>query len=320
MNSPEADLEHVAAQNLPPPGTINLDHVAHFVPDMDAASNSLDELGFVLTPFSPQSNRNDKGEAVPAGTANRVAMLERGYFEILTPIADTPLAKQLRDAIARRGNNCAGQHLIAFGTPTAAEEHARLERHGFAPTPLVNLQREVDVDGEQRLTRFSVVRVAPETMPEGRVQFCQHHTPECMWQPRYVRQPNGVTGLLATFVVADEPEEVAARFARFMAIIPKPIRGFVQLATDRGDVFVGSGTACKALFGEEPPAAPAMAGYALECSDPQGLKVRLLNAGCAVTEPSPDLFAATLPPAIGGAWLFGPKAAYEDWVAQIFCG
>ncbi len=315
MNSPDADLEHVAAQNRPAPGTLNLDHVAHFVTDMDAASNSLDELGFVLTPFSPQSNRNAQGEAVPAGTANRVAMLERGYFEILTPIADTPLAKQLRDAIARHG----GQHLIAFGTPAAAEEHARLERHGFDPLPLVNLQREVEVTGESRLTRFSVVRVAPETMPEGRVQFCQHHTPEYMWQPRYVRQPNGVTGLLATFVVADEPEEVAARYARFMAVVPNPIRGFVQLATGRGDVFVGSATACKTLFGDESPAAPAMAGYALECSDPKGLKVRLENAGCSVTEPSPDLFAATLPPAIGGAWLFGSKAAYEDWLAQIFC-
>ena len=311
MKSPE----EVIAQNTPAPGTLNLDHVAHFVPDMDAASSALDELGFVLTPFSPQSNRNEKGEAVPAGTANRVAMLERGYFEILTPIADTPLAKQLRDAMAHH----MGQHLIAFGTPAAAEDHARLERNGFSPLPLVNLQREVDVEGEKRLTRFSVVRVAPETMPEGRVQFCQHHTPECMWQPRWVRQPNGVTGLLATFVVADEPDQVAARFAHFSGLFPRAIRGFVRMALDRGDLFVGSDTACKALFGEDPPAAPAMAGYALECNDAQGLKTRLLNAGCTVTEPSPDLFAATLPPAIGGAWLFGSKAAYEDWLAPMCC-
>ncbi len=313
MKSPK----EVIAQNTPAPGTLNLDHVAHFVPDMDAASSSLDELGFVLTPFSPQWNRNERGELVPAGTANRVAMLERGYFEILVPTADTPLAKQLRDAMARSGKTQAGQHLVAFGTPAAAEEHARLERNGFAPLPLVNLQREVDVDGEQRLTRFSVVRVAPGTMPEGRVQFCQHHTPECMWQPRWVRQPNGVTGLLATFVVADDPEKVAARFAHFSGQLPRAIRGFVRLALDRGDVFIGSDTACKALFGEDPPAAPAMAGYALECDDAKGLKTRLLNAGCTVTEPSPDLFAATLPPSIGGAWLFGSKAAYADWLTPV---
>lgn len=300
-------------QHVPAPGTINLDHVAHFVPDMGAAERALEALGFVLTPFSPQMNKNEKGETVPAGTANRCVMLERGYFEILTPIADTPLANQLRAAIARH----AGQHLIAFGTPTAEEEHARLERNGFSPLPLVNLQREVDVSGEKRLTRFSVVRVAPETMPEGRVQFCQHHTPECMWQPRYVRQPNGVTGLLASFVVADEPEEVAARFAHFTALLPKAIRGFVQLTTGRGHVFIGSSTACKVLFGDEPPAAPAMVGYALECNDAPALRTRLLAMGCSVTEPSPDLFAATLPPAIGGAWLFGTKAAYEDWLTPI---
>ncbi len=310
---PASRPEDAAAQQVPAPGTINLDHVAQFVPDMDAASRSLEELGFVLTPFSPQFNRDEQGNPVPAGTANRVAMLERGYFEVLTPTADTPLARQLRDAIARY----AGQHLIAFGTPAAEEEHARLERHGFAPLPLVNLQREVDVEGEMRLTRFKVVRVAPGAMPEGRVQFCQHLTPECMWQPRYVRQPNGVTGLLATFVVADDPGAVAARFGEFTALIPKPIRGFVQLSTARGDVFIGSPTACKALFGEEPPVAPAMAGYALECDDAPGLKARLEKAGCVVTEPSPDLFAATLPASFGGAWVFGPRAAYEDWLAPI---
>lgn len=311
MKTAPTDLDTVASQQVPPPGTLNLDHVAHFVPDMDAASRALEELGFVLTPLSPQMNRNEKGEAVPAGTANRVAMLERGYFEILVPIADTPLAQQLRDAMARH----AGQHLVAFGTPAAEEEHARLGRHGFAPLPLINLQREVDVAGESRLARFSVVRVAPDTMPEGRVQFCQHHTPECMWQPRYVRQPNGVTGLLATFVVADVPEAVAARFAHFSGLLPRAIRGFVRLTTGRGDLFVGSATACKSLFGEEPPAAPAFAGYALECGDAKGLRSRLLALGCGVFEPSPDLYAATLPPEIGGAWLFGPRAAYEDWLS-----
>lgn len=302
----------ISTQQVPPPGTLNLDHVAHFVPDRDAASAVLENLGFTLTPFSLQSTKDAGGNAVPAGTGNRCAMFARGYLEFLTPTADTPLAAQLRTAIARY----TGHHLIAFGTPTAEEEHARLERHGFEPLALVNLQREVDVSGELRLTRFSVVRVRPETMPEGRVQFCQHHTPECMWQPKYLDHPNGVTGLIAAFVVADEPEEVAARFARFAGLLPFPIRGFVQLKTGRGDVFIGSGTACKALFGEEPPAAPAMAGYALACKDPKGLRDRLIALGCSVSEPSPDLYAASLPPEIGSAWLFGTEAACEDWLMR----
>jgi hypothetical protein len=315
MQANQNTTDSIPTRQLPPPGTLSLDHVAHFVPDMDAASGALEKLGFSLTPFSLQMTKDAAGEPVPAGAGNRCAMLASGYLEFLTPTSDTPVALQIRAAIARH----TGQHLIAFGTPAAEDEHARLERHGFSPLPLVNLQREVDVSGEQRPARFSVVRVPPEAMPEGRVQFVQHHTPECLWQPKYLDHPNGVTGLLGAFVVADEPEEVAARFAHFTALLPKPIRGFVQLKTGRGDVFVGSGTACKALFGEEPPPVPAMAGYALACKDPKGLRDRLTALGCSVSESSPDLYAAILPPQIGSAWLFGTEAAYEDWLSPV-CG
>lgn len=300
----------VPERQRPPAGTLNIDHVAHFVPDIDAASAVLGRLGFALTPFSLQTTRNDAGESIPAGAGNRCAMLEDGYLEFLTPTGDTPVAGQIRAAIAKH----TGQHLIAFGTPAAQEDHARLVRHGYAPLPLVNLQREVDVAGERRMAKFSVVRVPPDAMPEGRVQFVQQLTPECLWQPQYVIHPNGVTGLLATFVVAEDPAKVAARYAEFSGLLPRRIQGFVRLATGRGDVFVGSDTACKSLFGGEPPAAPAMAGYALACKDAGGLKARLVEAGCSVSEPSPDLFAAMLPPEIGGAWLFGSDGAYRDWL------
>jgi len=309
--TPMIDAEAIAARQVPVPGTLCLDHVSHFVPDIEAASAVLSGLGFELTPYSAQATKNAGGESVPAGAANRCVMLESGYLEFLTPTLDTPVGMQIRAAIARH----TGQHLIAFGTPTAEEEHARLSRHGLSPMPLVNLQRQVDVSGEQRTARFSVVRVAPETMPEGRVQFVQHLTPECLWQPKFVRQPNGVTGLLGTFVVADEPAEVAARYALFSALLPRPIRGFVQLTTGRGQVFIGSGTACKTLFGEDPPAAPAMAGYALACSDPKALRAKLIATGCSVSEPSPGLYGAILPREIGSAWIFGTEAAFHDWLS-----
>lgn len=300
----------IPLRQQPTPGTLNIDHIAHFVPDIAAASAVLEALGFTLTPFSMQTQRNEAGEVVPAGAGNRCAMLEGGYLEFLTPTGDTPVGLQIRAAIGRY----TGQHLVAFGTLSAEEDHARLARHGFSPLPFVNLQREVDVAGEKRLARFSVVRVSPETMPEGRVQFVQQLTPECLWQPQYVAHPNGVTSLLATFVVAEDPVKVAARYAEFSGLMPRRIPGFVRLATARGDVLVGSDTACRTLFGAEPPAAPAMAGYALACKDPLALRARLIAAGYSVSEPSPDLYAARLPEAIGGAWLFGKEAAYRDWV------
>src|SRR5256885_17041520 len=62
---------------LPPPGAVFLDHVAHFVPEMDAAAAALARCGFRLTPFTAQANRVDR-QPVPAGTRNRCAMLRPG--------------------------------------------------------------------------------------------------------------------------------------------------------------------------------------------------------------------------------------------------
>src|ERR1700687_5133316 len=68
---------------LPLPGAVFLDHIAHFVPEMNPPAGALERCGFRLTPFTAQTNRVD-GVTVPAGTGNRCAMLPQGYVEILT--------------------------------------------------------------------------------------------------------------------------------------------------------------------------------------------------------------------------------------------
>src|SRR3954468_13282982 len=129
-------MSDIPAAQPPLPGELNLDHLAHFVPDMDAASASLERLGFTLTPYSVQSHRlSPGGPLVPAGTANRCVMFEEGYIEILTPTAATPVADQLRDAISRY----AGIHLIAFGTSAPETDHGRLAAAGFDPLDPVAL-------------------------------------------------------------------------------------------------------------------------------------------------------------------------------------
>src|SRR5678815_5348975 len=80
----------------PAPGELCLDHVAHFVPDLDAAASDLEKLGFVVTPES--AHRTQHG---PAGTSNRCLMLEQGYVEILAPTADTPNAQRVRERMKR---------------------------------------------------------------------------------------------------------------------------------------------------------------------------------------------------------------------------
>src|SRR5215471_5791695 len=118
-------------KQLPDTGQIFLDHVAHFVPAMDVAAEALELCGFRLTPFTAQSNRTG-GKSVPAGTGNRCAMLRRGYVEILAATADTPLARQLTERLARH----VGLHLVAFSTADAAAEHRRLAAAAFPVLPL----------------------------------------------------------------------------------------------------------------------------------------------------------------------------------------
>lgn len=279
----------IADRQRPPAGSLTLDHVSHFVRNLDAAAALLESLGFAVTPPSVQVTQDG-----PAGTSNRCVMLTGGYLEFLTPTGKTPNAGRMRKSMRRYR----GVHLVCFGTPAAEEEHARLERHGFAPQPLVRLQRKVEGG---RTVRFSVVRAAPGKMPEGRVQYVQHLAPAAIWRPQHLRHRNGVLGLSAAYVVASNPVRAAARWARFMGGLPRREGKFVSLPTHRGRVLIGTRAQVKSLLGAA-PRSPGIAGYALACRDPKAFARRCAQAGLKVNR----RLAIALPPALGGAWHLVP--------------
>jgi len=195
----------IAEAQKPPPGCLFLDHVSHFVSDIDAAARLLESLGFVVTPLSAQY-----ASGKPVGTSNRCVMLDEGYIEILTPTERTP-----------------GIYLACFGTPDADFEHRRLAEHGFQPQPIVELSRPLETGGT---VRFRVVRPLPESMPERRIQFVQQMTPEQIWRPEVLAHRNGVTALRAIHICTTDISGTAARWSRFTGLLPFP------LETARGDI------------------------------------------------------------------------------------
>lgn len=283
----------VAAAQLPPPGSLVLDHLAHFVPDLRAATRALQALGFAVTPES--AHRTQDG---PAGSSNVCVMFESGYLEILAPTFDTPNSRAIRAAMQRY----AGVHLGCFGTPDAEGEQRRLLAHGFNPPAPVSLSRPF----EGATVRFSVVRATNDRMPEGRIQFVQHHTPEAIWRPQYWGHANGAAKLACLFVVAEDPVEAAARWGHFAALLPRPAGAYVHLRTARGSVLIGRRESWGALLGDAPPA-PALAGYALECRATAPLVARCELLGLPLRAIRDGLYVASLPDALGGALMFGTR-------------
>lgn len=246
---------------------LDIDHVAYFLRDMDCASTALSRLGFTLTPFSAQSHRLEPGAPlVPAGTGNRCVMLQRGYLEFLTPTHDTPNAETLRTAIRRY----TGIHLIAFGTQTPDTDYRRLAAGGFAPLTPVALQRQVGMESGEATARFTVVRVAPASMAEGRIQFCRHHTRDVVWQPRWLAHANRAVGLAGVVLCVADPAEAARRYSHFTglkAMKTHKTGNAWRLDTMSGYLFFVSPALLQQSLGLSAPVLPWIAGCVIDSDD-----------------------------------------------------
>lgn len=294
----------IVKAQTPRPGKLNLDHVAHFVPDMNSAAPALEKLGFTLTPFSAQSHRLEAdGPLVAAGAGNRCAMFKRGYLECLTPTGDTQAANQLHAAIKRY----VGVHLIAFGTAAPDLDHARLSAQGFAPIAPVALQRQIATPQGEDTARFTVVRVEPGTMAEGRIQFCQHHTPQLVWQPQWLTHVNHATALTAVLLCVENPEEAAARYARFTGLKAAGAGDNWHLDAQRGRLLFSTPAAIKRVFNAEPPELPWIAGYVLASDNMAATRKHIAATGFAHGDLDQQRLYVVPPQNVGGIIVFEPK-------------
>ena len=292
------------ARQTPNPSQIFLDHVGWFVPDMDAAARSFEKLGFKLTPFSVHGDRDPAtGDLRPLGTANRLVMLEEGYLEILTLHGGVtnPSVERMRASMARH----VGVHLIAMTVADSLAEARRLESDGFALNPTINLRRTIEAeDGRQVEVAFTVIRPKEGVHPEGRIQVLTQHTPEHMWQRRYVENDNAITALRGVMLVVDDPKEVCQRLGRFSSRPVQERADHRLIRLERGHLRIFRKAAAEAyLGGLKVPVPPAIAAVGFLSRDldktraflkGRGVKLTLDTAGRIIVDASDGMGAYLL--------------------------
>jgi hypothetical protein len=176
-----------------------LDHVViNVLFDMDLAAALMSRLGFTLTPRGYHS----------LGSINHLMMFEGHYLELVgLPSGTDVLRKEVLES--PRGLNG-----LVFQADDIDKCLGELRDSGLAMLELQSFSRPVTIDGVEHLARFHTVRTAPELFEAGRVYYCQHYTPELVWQRPWMSHPNGCQGLSELVVVSASIETDVARYAK----------------------------------------------------------------------------------------------------------
>jgi hypothetical protein len=284
-------------RQLPRGDEVFLDHVGHFVHDPQAASRALVRAGFTPTMLSVQ--RNPDGGLT--GTGNVCAMFSRGYVECLFKTEETPLGRELDAGIARYP----GIHLAAFAVEDAVKAHARLGDTGFRVRPLVEMQRSVATETGSATAAFTLARVEPGEMAEGRTQMLTHHTEDAVWQPRWLGHRNGALGLTSLVIAVADVAEAAARLARFTSRPAATTSFGLTIALDRGRIDLVTPEAfAAAVPGIAIPSLPFMGACGIEVASLSGAEA-ILRASDFQTAIANRQLIVPFPDELGqGAWLF----------------
>ncbi len=287
-------------RQLPINDEIFLDHVGHFVRDPQAAGAALARAGFMPTPVSVQV-APDGG---PTGTGNVCAMMTRGYMEVLFKTADTSLGREFEAGLTRYS----GVQLAAFAVADANAWRRRLGEVGFRTRPIAPFKRPVDAEAGKDTAAFTVARVEPGEMAEGRIQMLTHHTEDAVWQKRWLAHPNGAKGLASVVIAVADVDEAAARYARFTQRATVSTPAGQSIALDRGRIDLVTREAFAAALPEiAVPSLPFIGAYGVTVASLDAVDAALRQNGLSSRRVG-DTLVAPFPDELGrGAWLFSER-------------
>ena len=165
------------------------------------------------------------------------------------------------------------------------------------------------------MLRFTVVRPEVGCMPEGRVQFLSHHTPDALWQPRWLAHPNTARGLTDMLFCVADAREAGARYARYLGRRARHFDGGCALRMDRGRLALLERDRLSASLPHvDIPCVPCMAAYAIECADAGRARAALGASGIGFEDHDQGVVVVPLPAALGGTVIFTAPGTPPPWL------
>ena len=166
-------IKYSVIQNSSP--EYSFDHLVIIARDkLQWLSGIFTEKGFQVTPIAHHN----------LGSINQLIMLDSTYIELLGWEPDKPT---LRAEIA---NQAMGLDALVFRTNNAEKTYEQLIKKGFCVNPVQDLSREAEFMGKKVLVQFKTVRFSQQPIPGIRIYFCEHLTPEYVWQDQWLIHTN----------------------------------------------------------------------------------------------------------------------------------
>lgn len=176
------------------PIDFKLDHAVLDVgANFDRAVDTLLAAGFTVSPESSHK-----------GMRNRRIYFASTYLTLL----------QKLDGAATAPEASRGVIAVAFKGEALERMAQRWQERGMATADVVELSREVVLDGTPQTAKFRTLDFPNHNLGDIHAFLCHHLTPELLWRPEWQAHANGVRDLIGIVVAAADPDAAAREFAR----------------------------------------------------------------------------------------------------------
>ena len=185
----------------PATGTRNgvFDHaVLNLHYEVDASEKLFSALGFQVTSRGYHS----------LGSMNNLIMFGTNYLELIGLDPDNP--NQRKELLEWP----VGLNGLVYGSDDVDATKRRLESQQIPTLEPKSFSRPVDIDGTSKEARFRTLNVERDYFPASRLYFCEHRTPELVWQEALLHHPNSAHNLQRIMLVDDDPGLQATKLAQ----------------------------------------------------------------------------------------------------------